>query len=641
MSQKQIITYTSWEPACSAADVFRSGVNFSFLAGDSSGRLFWVESRPHEQGRCVVVMRDKDGKVDDLLPAPYSARSRVMEYGGMPYVAAADRVVFVNFSDQRLYEVNLRNVAAVRPLTPAKSSAGHLLKYMQPDISPDGRWLVAACEVEGASHEPENAICLLDLAAADIAQPKIIVSGADFYRKPVFSPDGKSIAWLQWNHPDMPWDSSLLQLAPFADGQIDKDAIVNIAGSRIACVNDFAFAADSRLFYVLDYKGAAPDSVDNFFNLYCSFNGRIERITNERRDFFQLFVCGESVVALVFDHGIPGLATIDAASGKTETIKTPFVSVSLPVLAGSRMATVGVFNDRPACLAFLAPEGSISLIRESAPADIAVADISAAEAIQFPTADGQTCYGYFYPPKNSRYQAPQGDLPPVRVLVHGGPTAMTRPGFSRQNAFWTSQGYAVFDVNYRGSFGYGRAYRDALLGQWGVLDIADVRDGLEWLKKQKKIGDIAVVSGGSAGGYTVQRLLTEFPGMFAAGASYFGIGNLVTLQKLTHKFESRYLEGLLGGSLADNPKVFAERSPINHLDKLESPMIIFQGSEDKVVPPENSREMAEILAQKQIRHEYHEYPGEAHGFRLEANLTDSLRREAAFFREVIVATKDR
>lgn len=636
MSQNTVVaSFTDWEPAISAQEVFRATVTFSFLSTDETGNLFWIELRPEEQGRCVLMMRTAGGEIRELLPSPFSARSRVMEYGGMPYVAAHDRVVFANFADQCLYVLSLTGSGVPQPLTPERSANGLLMKYMQPVVSPCGRWLVAAYEQEDGSKEPMNALCILDLHIAGIQEPRILVSGADFYKSPTFSPDGKRLAWLQWDHPFMPWDSTLLQIVPFAEGCVNSNQIQTIAGSNAATVNDFAFNPDGELYFLMDIKGAAADSSDNFFNLYAWKNGSKKRLTDEKRDIFLLLATQGKILAQIFDKGVPSLAMINTASGKLSPLSSPFASVTKPVMLGENIITIGTPPDRPAQLALLKTNGEVEILRESAQTDLHPEDISQAQHISFPTEDGGTCYGYYYPPRNRCYQAQEGDLPPVRVLVHGGPTGMTRPGFCRENTFWTSQGYAIFDVNYRGSFGFGRAYRDALLGQWGVLEINDVRDGLSYLRKQGLIGDQAVVSGGSAGGYTVQRLLTHFPEMFAAGASHFGIGNLVTLQKLTHKYESRYLEGLLGGPMTTHRHIFEDRSPINHLENLKSPMIIFQGSEDKVVPPENSREMADILARKKILHAYHEYSGEAHGFRQKKNLVDSLDKEAQFFRKIL------
>ncbi|MDD3147615.1 MAG: prolyl oligopeptidase family serine peptidase [Candidatus Riflebacteria bacterium] len=628
-------SYIDWEPAVSAQDIFRATVAFSFLSADAAGQLFWVELRPEEKGRCVIMMRTLAGECRELLPSPFSARSRVMEYGGMPYVVANGRVIFANFADQRLYALDSENPGIPQPLTTEKTGNGLLMKYLQPVVSPDGRWLVAACEVEDGSSEPMNALCVVDLQVTGLQEPRIIVKGADFYKQPTFSADGSRLAWLEWNHPCMPWDSTILTAAPFANGNIDAEDTCRIAGSTTSAVNDFAFSPGGEIRFVMDIKDSSPETICNFFNLYSWRDGVVRPLTHQTHEIAAFVNAGKRVLALIYREGSPSLAWIDPVTGQLTDLQTPFSAVNKPVLLGDRIAVVGTPADRPTQLALIDPNGQVEVLREASQSDLHHEDVSAPRRVSFPTADGGVCYGYFYPPKNRRYLAPEGELPPVRVLVHGGPTGMARPGFSRENVFWTSQGYAIFDVNYRGSLGFGRAYRDALLGNWGILDINDVRDGLIYLRQQRMIGDQAVVSGGSAGGYTVQRLLTEFPDMFATGASYFGIGNLVTLQNLTHKFEARYLEGLLGGPMSTHRQVFEDRSPINHLENLKSPMIIFQGSEDKVVPPENSREMAEILARKKVLHEYYEYKEEGHGFRQKANLVDSLEKEAVFFKKIL------
>ncbi|MGZ3723431.1 MAG: alpha/beta hydrolase family protein, partial [Bdellovibrionales bacterium] len=364
-------------------------------------------------------------------------------------------------------------------------------------------------------------------------------------------------------------------------------------------------------------------------------DGKIQTLTQERSDFQQFRCSGETVFAMMIKEGVSQLSVFDSAAKKLKTLPMEAVDFSVPIPFGDKIYLVGVLAKAPMRLLELNLEGKSTVIKKSSSSDVDERNVSDAVAISYPTEDGKKSYGYFSPPVNSNYKAPQNEKPPVRVLVHGGPIGMTSPGFQKQKLFWTSQGYAIFDVNYRGSVGFGRAYRDALKKKWGLLEIQDVKDGLAYLTKQGYISGQAVVSGGSAGGYSVQRLLTFYPDLFAAGASHFGIGNLVTLQKLTHKYESHFLEQLIGGTLKTNLKEYQDRSPINHLEKIKSPMIIFQGSDDKVVPPENSREMAAILEKKGVRHEYYEYPGEDHGFRKKENLVDSLQKEAAFFKSVL------
>lgn len=634
-SNSQKTPYLSWEPALAPADVFAQAARLQQLSVDEAGRLYWIESRPDEAGRCVLVMRNLDGSIDDLISSPFSARNRVMEYGANPYFCANDRVWFSNFADQRIYSFAIASPQNIQPLSTEKNADGSLGKYADFTVSPDGRWLVFVYEKEVTGQEPLNALGIMDLHLNTLQEAKILVAGADFYKTPQFSADGKTIAWLEWNHPHMPWDSTILKKAAIIDGSLLADSCVTVAGSKTSSINSFAFADHETIFYNADFAGARADSSDNFSNIFCWSHGISKRITKESREIYAFNMKQGLIAALIYDLGRPAVAWIDKQSGNQTEITLPFIDYSPPVIVGKSAFMIAVSADQLPQLILLHADGRYDVIKKGADVGVAAANISRPITVDFPTTDGGRCYGYFYAPANAACQAPDHDLPPVRVLVHGGPTSMAKPGFSQEKTYWTSQGYAIFDVNYRGSVGFGRKYRDTLLGQWGVLEIQDVKDGLEYLKKQGMIGELAVVSGGSAGGYTVQRLLTFFPDLFAAGASHFGIGNLVTLQLLTHKFESRYLEGLIGGPIATHRDEFAARSPINHLENLKSPMIIFQGADDKVVPPENSREMAEILAKKGIRHEYHEYAGEGHGFRLKDNLIDSLQKESAFFKRIL------
>lgn len=629
-------SYIDWEPAITAEEVFKQNDGFVFLSVDEKGRLFWIENRPEEGGRSVLVMKDTDGEIMDVLPKPFSARSRVFEYGGHPYVPVNDHVFFVNFADQRIYKLRLSELAASPvPVTTEKNGDGSTGKYMDLAISPDGRWLIFAYEKEKPGTEAKNEVGTIDLKAALPQEARTLVSGADFYKSPRFSPNGEHIAWLEWNHPFMPWDSTFLYEAPFLNGEVDHKTKSHIAGSRSSSISKFCYSGSGRLIFSADHAGAAETSPDNFYNLFEHHKGKVHPLTNGLIDFWDFRCEGETVFALTLKKEAVGLVACETISKQVREIHLDLVNFSVPVPFQGKIYLAGVAAKSPARLLEISQEGKTSVLRSSSEQDINERDISEAVPVHFPTEDGETSYGYFYPPVNNNYKAPADEKPPVRVLVHGGPVGRTLPGFSKQKLFWTSQGYAVFDVNHRGSTGYGRAYRDALLKKWGILEIQDVKDGLAYLTKRGLISRAAVVSGGSAGGYTVQRLLTSYPDLFAAGASYFGIGNLLTLQELTHKYESHYLERLIGGTVETHLQEYKDRSPINHLSDLRSPMIIFQGSEDKVVPPETSREMARILKEKDISYEYQEYPGEGHGFKKKETLIDSLKKEAKFFKSVL------
>ncbi len=631
-------SYLDWQPVLKAEEVFQQTVGFSFLSVDDKGRLFWVENRPEESGRSVLVMKNSDGSIRDVTPKPFSTRSRVFEYGGFSYAVANDWAYFVSLSDQRIYKIDLKDPSSQpMPMTTEKNKDGSLGKYVDLTISPDGRWLTFGYEKEIPKKEAVNELGVIDLKKSELQEAKIVASGADFYKSPKFSPDGKSLAWLEWNHPYMPWDSTLLYEAKFENGSVGNKKL--IGGSKTSSISNICYLNSGELIFGADFAGNNETSFENYYNLYGHKNGKTRTITKELMDFQQIRCDSDKVFSMALKESEGHVLQIDPTNGKVREIKVDAVAFSAPVPSGDKFFMVGVMSKGPSQLLELDLNGKSKIIKKSSDQKINEDDVSEARAVSFPTEDGQKSYGYFYPPINSNYKTPTEEKPPVRVLVHGGPTSMTQPGFSKQLLFWTSQGYAVFDVNYRGSVGFGRKYRDALLKKWGIVEIQDVKDGLKYLREQNLISDKAVVSGGSAGGYTVQRLLTFYPDLFSTGASHFGIGNLVTLQKLTHKYESHYLERLIGGTLDTNLREYENRSPINHLSKLKSPMIIFQGSDDKVVPPENSREMADILKKKGVPYEYYEYPGEDHGFRKKENLVDSLDKEALFFKKILKGQK--
>lgn len=638
MKYKQKETsFLNWKPAISAEEVYNQTVIFQFLFSENEN-LFWIEVRPEEAGRAVIVGRNVSGKIFDVIPFPYSARSRVFEYGGHPYTVKNNKAFFVNFTDQRIYMVDLTDLQT-HPvaITQEKTNEGYLPKYSELSVSDDGNWLLFSYEIDLKDKEPKNAIGIIDLRKNVPQEASVIVEGADFYKNPKFSPDSKKISWIEWNHPFMPWNSTKIFEANFdKEGKINGE--MKISGSEDTSISDSCYLESGELVFAQDFRNMAESDSKNFYNLYLNRNGHVTAITNELFDFQQIRSYGNKIFAQTYKLGKPQLVIVEKNGDKfkQKSLLVEHQSFTVPIPTDNKVYFSGITSKTPSQLYEIDLLTSNSkVIKSSTNQFIESENVSKGRQITFPTTDGETCYGYYYPPTNKNYIPPKGELPPVRVLVHGGPTGMATLGFSKQLLFWTSQGYAVFDVNYRGSFGYGRRYRDALLKKWGILEIQDVKDGLAELKRKGLVGGNAVVSGGSAGGYTVQRLLTFYPELFAAGASHFGIGNLITLQKLTHKFESHYLEQLIGGTLETNLKEYENRSPINHLNSLKSPMIIFQGSDDKVVPPENSREMAEILKKKGIHHEYYEYQGEGHGFRKMENLIESLNREALFFKSVL------
>ncbi len=639
---KKKMPFIKWKPAISPERVFSDAIGLSEIQPEA-GNVYWLESRPYEKGRCVIVRKNNKGKIKDITPPGFNVRTRVHEYGGGAYTVFKDSIYFVNFNDQRIYS-QLKDSSKVYPLTPLKNKDGSTGKYSGLTVSPDGKGLVFVYEKEYRNKESRNYLGVLDTASKQISEPKTIAQGYDFYADPVFSPAGDKIAWLQWNHPHMPWDSTELILGNFRENAIYNAKRVDGGKGKAVCFP--IFDKKGRLYYVMDKKVKDVSSFDNWWNIY-RYSGKIERITSRRAEYGGAhWVFGESNYDFLPDNRIIARRTSEGRDYleiigpekksyfKVKSTLTCFNSIKSN--DDGEVFFTGANSQKPQALYSLnIYSKKLKVIKKSSIVKMQNKDISLPEHIAYPTKDNKAAHLFFYPPKNSRFCPPKGEKPPLLVIAHGGPTSRTESCFSFVLQFWTSAGFAVADVNYRGSTGYGRKYRDALLGKWGIIDAEDAADGVRYLINRKKIDSERVaVRGGSAGGYMVQRVMTRYPELFKVGASYYGIGNLITLTKLTHKFESRYIDNLIGAKLPKGKKEYDDRSPINHLDNMRAPMIIFQGSDDKIVAPQCSREMSEVLKNKGIRCEYVEYKGEQHGFRNKKSRVDSLNREYRFYREI-------
>ncbi len=631
-------SFLDWKPLVSAEQVFSDVVGLSEIVVDGN-TVYWVELRIADKGRYVIVKRDERGEMIDITPPGYTVRSRVHEYGGGVYTVHEGIVYFVNFEDQRLYKQHGSEVIA---LTPEKNKDGSLGKYASLCVSEDGKTLVFVYEKEHAEKENENFIGALDLSDSSVREPTIIASGRDFYADPIFYKSEK-LAWLEWNHPHMPWDSTELVSAQVDGITVSSKKI--IAGGEGISVCHPKFDADGVLYFVMDEAGKEEADPKNWWNIYCYDNNTVQPVTSDLAEYgaphwvfgqsSYSFFADNTLVATKKNKGSDELIVIDPQSKKARVVDIGYDHFAyVQVTAVGDVICIGSSAEKgPSVIRIDLADQKVEVIRKNS--SITVKEMSRAELVSYPTKDGEKAYGYLSLPKNSFYTAPAEEKPPLLVLAHGGPTSNTSGAFSLIKQFWTSSGYAIMDVDYRGSTGYGRAYRDALLAKWGLIDAQDVADAVTHLAEKGLVnGSQVAIRGGSAGGYMVQRELTEYPDLFAVGASYFGIGNLITLVEQTHKFEARYIENLVGPRLSESEQEYKDRSPINHLDKLKAPMIILQGSEDKIVTPDCSREMALILKEKGILHEYIEYEGEAHGFRTKENNIDALTKEAAFYRRV-------
>jgi len=617
-----------------AASLAADTVTVSEPRFDGSG-ICWLEGRPSDGGRVVVVRRGPDGTVSDVTSAPYNVRSRVHEYGGGAYDVASGVLVFCNFDDRRVYRADLSgegSAGEARPITPAGA-----LRYGDLRIVSGGTAVLAVCEDHGTDGaEPSNRLVRLDATGDNADGGAVLVTGPDFVSSPALSRDGRRLAWLQWDHPNMPWDGTELCVAEVdAAGQLTAPRV--IAGGPTESVSQPRWAPDGRLVFVSDRSG--------WWNLYaCDVTDPAagEALWPDDHEFadpswvfgMSSYGISDEGVLLVrwLDEGYAHLGTVDLRSGDRTQIDLDITAVaSVVVSAESALLLVG-YSDRPNALVRLdltAP-GAVQVLRESSPMTLELDQVSLAEPMTWQAPDGEPVYGFFNPPRSSGYRGPEGELPPLIVMSHGGPTGMSPPIFDSHVQFWTTRGIGVLTVNYRGSSGYGRAYRDKLKGLWGVVDVDDCTSGAVAMAS-KGLADPhrLAIRGGSAGGYTTLAALT-FRDVFTAGASLFGIGDLEMLAKDTHKFESRYLDGLVA-PYPEGRELYRERSPIHHVDQISCPMILLQGRDDPVVPLNQAESMADALRAKGLPIALMVFDGEGHGFRKAATVIRAFEAEAYFY----------
>ncbi len=619
--------YGSWTSPLSAERAVAAGIGLGDVSFDGDSVL-WQESRPAEKGRNVVMRRTADGTLRELSPAPWNARTRVHEYGGRAYLMERGVLFFSHFADQRLYRADPGQPP--RPITPDATA----LRYA--DLCADAHHglLWAVREDHRGSGEPRN--CLVALQVDGDGQGgRIVAEGCDFYGAPRLSPDGAQLAWLSWNHPDMPWDGCELWLAE-VDAAGHLHGARCLAGSRDEAVQQPQWSPDGRLHFISDRSG--------WWNLYRWSNGGAEALCPMQAEFGQpfwnfglctyAFASASRLVCCIVRNAISRLALLDTASLQVREIDTPFSSFGNIAAADGRVLFTGASPLQPASVVLLQLDsGHLELLRRGSTLDVDPATTSVARAIEFPSAGGATAHAFYYAPKNRNFVAPAGERPPLLVMGHGGPTSMAVDAYRAGVQYWTSRGIAVLDLNYGGSSGFGRAYRQRLDGLWGVVDVLDCIHGARFLVQRGEVdGQRLIIRGGSAGGYTALCALA-FHDCFACGASLYGIGDLQTLAEDTHKFEARYLDRLVG-PWPEARDTYIARSPIHHLDGLKCPLILLQGAEDQVVPPEQSRRMHAALKAKGVPVAYLEFEGEQHGFRIAANIVCALQAEAYFYARI-------
>ncbi|BCL34812.1 S9 family peptidase [Nostoc sp. MS1] len=624
MIKPQVASYGSWSSPITTDLITARTIGLGQITLDGED-TYWSELRPSEQGRTVVVRRSGNNQIQDVTPAGFNVRTRVHEYGGSSYFIFDGTAYFSNFADQRLYRQDINTEPqAITPIVAVRYADGIF----------DGQRQRIICVSEDhsiANSEPINTLVSLRLAG-DI---KPLASGNDFYSSPRLSPDGSRLAWLTWNHPNMPWDGTQLWVGEFlADGSLGNTQ--QIAGGVNESIFQPEWSSDGTLYFISDRTG--------WWNLYRWQDGQIQALTQMEAEFGRpqwllgmstyAFESANRIICTYTQQGIWYLASLDTTTNQLQPLPTPYTEISgIKASAGRAVFLASSPTESTAIVQLDLSTEKLEVLRRSSDVTIDPGYLSLPQPIEYPTTNGQTAYAIFYPPQNRDYTAPETEKPPLIVKSHGGPTAAASSSLSFSIQYWTSRGIAVLDVNYGGSTGYGREYRQRLDGQWGIVDVDDCVFGARYLVEQGLVdGDRLAISGGSAGGYTTLCALT-FRDTFKAGASYFGVSDLEALARDTHKFESRYLEGLIG-AYPQQRQLYQQRSPINWVENLACPVIFFQGLEDQVVPPNQTEAMYKALLVKGVPVAYVPFAGEQHGFRKAENIKKSLEAELYFYSRI-------
>lgn len=623
----QIAPFGSWRSPITSDLIVSKTIGIAGVAVDGDD-IYWLEGRPAEKGRNVIVRRTPNGKVSDVTPAPFNVRTRVHEYGGGAFAIADGIIYFANYTDGRIYQQTPGKEP--QPLT-AESERRYA------DFSWDWQRnrLICVCEdYTKANKDPENSIIAIALDTGNI---EALVSGNDFYSSPRLSPDGNKLAWLSWNLPNMPWDSTYLWLAKLNAGG-SLQAAECIAGGEAESICEPKWSPDGKLYF-------SSDRTD-WWNLYSrNKNGTIEPLYQMKAEFaYPHWVFGLSTYAFLSDreivctysqHGSWHLGTINTQTKQFRAIETSYTDISSvqATKAGQAVFIAGSPTEPTAVVKFDLKREKAEVLKRSGELEIDSGYLSVPEAIAFPTENGFTAYGWYYPPKNKDFKSPEGELPPLIVKSHGGPTAAASVSLNLRIQYWTSRGFGYLDVNYGGSIGYGRQYRQRLERNWGIVDVDDCVNGAKYLVQQGKVdGDRLIITGSSAGGYTTLAALT-FRDTFKAGASYYGVSDLEILAKETHKFESRYFDHLIG-KYPEEKELYEARSPIHFSDRLSCPVIFFQGLEDKVVPPNQAEMMFAAIREKGLPVAYVTFEDEGHGFRQAENIKKALDSEFYFYSRI-------
>jgi dipeptidyl aminopeptidase/acylaminoacyl peptidase len=646
--------FGTWQSPISSATVASNALRLGFVSLDGE-HVYCVEGRPAEGGANVLVRYAADGTATDVTPARANVRTRVHEYGGGAYAVTQGTIVYSNFGDQRLYCIS--PAGSCEALTPDERTSPRTGIGDQGSGTGQPRWsyadfvldlprqrLIAVREDHGwPEREPVTALATVPLAGG-LSAGDVIASGFDFYASPRLSPDGSMLAWIAWNHPQMPWDGTELWLADVTrDGRLINARYVT-GGSEVSIYQP-GWSPDGVLYFVSDRDG--------WWRLYRlrdthSLVPAIEPVLKTPpadaefgRPQWQFgtstwaFAASSTLVVAYAQRGRWRLAIVDRETGTLSSLATELEPAEWIAATPTHAVCVGGSSaDADALIKVSLATGATERLRTSSSLPLSSGYLSLPEALEFCTEAGLAAHLFYYPPRNRDFRASAGERPPLILMSHGGPTTATHGRLKLDVQFWTSRGFAVADVNYRGSTGYGRTYRQRLDGQWGIVDVADCVNAAKFLVATGRADARRLaIRGGSAGGYTTLCALTFHAGLFSAGASYYGVSDAEALARETHKFESRYLDRLIGPYPAAMD-VYRARSPIHHVERLSSPLIVFQGLEDKIVPPSQAELMVEAMRAKGLTVAYFTFEGEQHGFRRAETIIRCLDEELAFYRTV-------
>jgi dipeptidyl aminopeptidase/acylaminoacyl peptidase len=648
MSEPQTAPYGSWSSPVTSELIVASSIALGEIQLEGED-VYWLESRPQEGGRSVLVHRAPNGGTADITPSGpaagqpvFNVRTRVHEYGGGAYLVCGGDLYFCNDADQRLYR-QARGAAPIA-ITPEPAQLRGL-RYADGVMDAARERMIWVREDHTlAAPEPENTLVEIPL---DASRPqRVLQAGRNFYAAPRLSPDGQRLAWLEWSHPNMPWIGCELWAAEVAqDGSLTRKQLT--AGGEDESIFQPEWSPDGTLYFVSDR--AQPSLGERWWNLFrvrgdpVDPAASVEPVYALAAEFgraqwqFRLstfaFPSVNQLVCTYLQDGVSRLSVVDLTSLEARAISTEYEDISWLRAGRDRIYFRGGSPTAPPAVVELdLVSGRTTTLRLSTTQDVERYReyFSAPEPVTFDTDNGHQAHGLFYAPRNADFAPPAGELPPLLVHCHGGPTSAASPTLSWGTQYWTSRGFAVLDVNYGGSTGYGREYRLRLQGNWGIVDVADCVNGARHLAAIGRVDPGRwAISGASAGGYTTLAVLT-FRKEFKTGASYYGIGDLEALAKDTHKFESRYLDGLIG-PYPQRRDLYVDRSPVHHAQQLSVPVAFFQGAEDRIVPSRQAEEMVAALRRRRIPFLYLLFDGEQHGFRRADNIKRALDAELYFY----------